>query len=122
MYDDIITLKTATVTYDSAGNEIRAYVGRDVFAMPRGVYSNEFYNAAQAGFKPSITFTLSNRMEYQGEKRLSFHDTEYAVIRVDWDAQRDSVRLVCEERIGDNVPTIEDRADYGKADSMKLRS
>lgn len=122
MYDDIITLKTAVMTYDSFGNEIPTYVGRTVYAMPRGVYSNEFYNAAQAGFKPSVTFVLSNRNEYQGEKRLSFHGTEYSVIRVDWDAQRDAIRLICEERIGDGIIQNEDRVDFGRADYMRLES
>lgn len=101
MYDDVITLKgNKTVTYDTSGNEIITYEERTVYVIPRGVYSSEFYNAAQLGIHPSITFVLSNRNEYQNEKLLSFHGTDYHVVRVDWDAQRDAVRLVCEERVG----------------------
>lgn len=101
MYDDVITLKgNKTTTYDAAGNEIITYEERTVYAMPRGIYSSEYYAAAQLGLHPSITFQLSNRAEYQGEKLLDFHGETYVVVRVDWDAQRDAVRLICEERVG----------------------
>ena len=100
MYDDVIKLKAATVTYDSAGNEIPTYTDRTVYAQPRTVYSSEFYSAAQLGLHPEITFVLSNREEYQGEKVLEFHGKVYEVIRVDWVAQRDAVNLICQERIG----------------------
>lgn len=122
MYDDVITLKAATMSFDSAGNEIPTYTERTVFALPRGIYQNEFYNAAQVGLQPSITFTLTNRADYMGEKVLDFHDVEYRVIRVDWDAQRDAIRLICEERIGGRTVSNEDRVDYGRADFMRLES
>lgn len=101
MYDDIITLKgNRTITYDSAGNEIITYEDRTVYAIPRGIYSSEFYQAAQLGLHPSITFQISTRGDYQGEKLLEYNGELYAVVRVDWDAQRDAVRLICEERVG----------------------
>lgn len=124
MYDDVITLKAATMTYDTYGNEVPAYTDRTVYAQPRGVYNSEFYNAAQLGLQPSITFVLSNRAEYQGEKMLDFHGVLYSVIRVDWDAQRDAIRLICEERIGARVPEAqnEDRAGYARVGQFHLRS
>ena len=100
MYDSIATLKGPTsVSYDSYGNETITYQSTDVFVMPRGVYNAEFYNAAQAGLHPSITFELTNRADYNGEKIIEFEGQEYNVIRTDWNAQRDKISLICEERV-----------------------
>ena len=71
--------------------------------MPRGVYNAEFYNAAQAGLHPSITFVLANKADYNGEKLIEWNGAYYDVIRTDWTAQRDSISLICEERVGKYV-------------------
>lgn len=100
MYDSIATLKgEPTVTYDEYGNEVITYSDNEVFVMPRGVYNAEFYNAAQAGLHPSITFELADRTDYKGEKLIEWNNVLYNVIRTDWTAQRDSIRLICEERV-----------------------
>lgn len=100
MYDDIATLKApSTSSYDSYGNETLTYTDNVVYVMPRGVYNSEFYNAAQAGLHPSITFELTNRADYNGEKLIEWNGKLYEVIRADWTAQRDKISLVCEERV-----------------------
>lgn len=100
MYDSIATLISyGTATYDTYGNEILPETTTDVFVQPRGVYQSEFYNAAQLGLKPSITLFIANKADYSGQKVLTFEGKEYAVIRVDWSAQRDGISLVCEERV-----------------------
>lgn len=101
MYDTVITLLgPQTVTYDAAGNEVITYQQTDIFALPRTVYSSEFYQAAQAGMHPTITFEIANRADYAGQKRLIWDGKTYNVIRADWTAQRDALRLICEEQIG----------------------
>lgn len=100
MYDSIATLYgPSTVSYDAYGNEVITHTTIDVYVMPRGVYNAEFYNAAQAGLHPSITFELTNRADYNGEKLIEWEGKMYSVIRTDWNAQRDSIRLICEERV-----------------------
>lgn len=102
MYDDIATLiKFNSTTFDKYGNAVKMAEKRNVYVMPRGIYASEFYDAAQLGIKPFVTLTLSNRAEYEGEKVLEYNGVLYNVIRVDWNAQRDAVSLVCEERAGD---------------------
>ena len=102
MYDGVATLKAyGTPTFDEYGNEVPSITETEVFVQPRGVYQSEFYNAAQLGLKPSLTLFLSNREDYDGQKVLEYEDTEYNVIRVDWNAQRDGISLICEERVGD---------------------
>ena len=115
MYDSIATLKgEPTVTYDEYGNEVITYQDNQVYVMPRGVYNAEFYNAAQAGLHPSITFELTNRADYNGEKLIEWEGVLYNVIRTDWTAQRDQISLICEERIGKYVaPTTASTSSTG---------
>ena len=48
MYDDIAILKDYTTTSrDKYGNAIKTLVTSQIYVQPRGVYSSEFYNAAQ---------------------------------------------------------------------------
>lgn len=109
MYDDVATLiANGTRSFDEYGNETISQKGREVYVQPRGIYASEFYNAAQTGLKPSITFVLTNRADYDEEKLIRYHGTLYEVIRVDWKAQHDSISLVCQERIG-NAPDEEAR-------------
>ena len=100
MYDGIAILKSySNEGFDKYGNKTTKEVKRTVFVQPRGVYASEFYNAAQLGLKPSMTLYLTNRNDYQGEKVLEFNGKDYSVIRVDWNAQRDGISLICEERV-----------------------
>ena len=100
MYDDVAILKAyGTPTFDEYGNEIRPLIETEVFVQPKSVYSSEYYNAAQVGLKPSITLYLSDRLDYDGQKELTFNGLDYSVIRVDWNAQRDGISLICEERV-----------------------
>lgn len=114
MYDGIAKLiKYGAPTFDKYGNAIKTAEERTVYVMPRGIYSSEFYDAAQLGLKPSITLTLTNRADYKGEKILEYEGVLYNVIRVDWNAQRDAISLVCEERTGDAPVEEESESDEG---------
>lgn len=105
MYDSIATLiGQGAATYDKYGNETIERTRAEVFVMPKTVYASEFYQAAQQGLQPSITFEIANREDYSGEKIIEWNGVLYNVIRADWNAQRDKMRLVCEERVG----TLED--------------
>ena len=100
MYDNIATLiGYGPRTFDKYGNEVLEKIEREVFVQPRGVYNSEFYNAAQAGLKPSLTLYLTNKADYHGETVLDYEGQKYDVIRTDWNAQRDGISLICEERI-----------------------
>ena len=101
MYDGVATLlKDGERTYDAYGNETIAQEQREVYVQPRGVYQSEFYNAAQNGLRPSLTLFIASKEDYSGETELVYEGRKYAVIRVDWSAQRDGISLVCEEKVG----------------------
>lgn len=99
MYDNIAYLiKEGDKTYDEYLNERVETTRRMVYVQPRSVYNSEFYNASILGLHPSITLTLANRADYEGEKMVEFEGKVYSVIRADWRAQRDSLDLILEEK------------------------
>ena len=100
MYDSTAILRAyGTPTFDEYGNEQIPTTERTVYVQPRGVYSSEFYSAAQLGLHPSVTLVMTNRADYSGEKVVEWDGKDYDVIRVDWTAQRDTISLICEERV-----------------------
>lgn len=110
MYDSIATLYSYTNRFnDEYGNPVVQENGTEVFVQPRSVYQSEYYNAAQVGLKPSLTLFIANREDYSGEKELEFEGKRYEVIRTDWNAQRDGISLVCEEkaRVGRKVEDVD---------------
>lgn len=99
MYDNIAyLLKDGAKTYDTYLNEHMERTRRMVYVQPRSVYNGEFYNASIMGLHPSITLTLTNRADYDGETLVEYEGKLYNVIRADWKAQRDSISLVLEEK------------------------
>jgi len=108
MYDGVAKLKAYGIpSFDEYGNEVPSITETEVYVQPRGVYASEFYNAAQLGMKPSITFEMTNRADYDGQKVIEYEGKDYDIIRADWTAQRDKISLVCEERVGMNIPEEE---------------
>lgn len=100
MYDSIAILyEQGNRTYDQYGNETVSLTPHEVYVQPRSVYHSEYYQAAQAGLHPSITLDITTREDYNDEKLVEFEGKYYDVIRVDWNAQRDSISLICQERL-----------------------
>ena len=107
MYDSVAYLwKEDSRVYDTYLNEHVIRTKRKVYVQPRSVYNSEFYNASIVGLHPSITLTLTNRADYEGEKIVEFEGKFYNVIRTDWKAQRDAITLVLEERTNTPNETI----------------
>ena len=104
MYDAVATLYSQGTerVYDAYGNETILMTAREVYVQPRGVYRSEFYSAAQAGLHPSVTLELTNREDYQGETLVEFEGRMYDIIRTDWNAQRDNMSIILQERINGN--------------------
>lgn len=96
--DDVAILRAETVNVDDVGNTVTAYSDRQVFCRTRGVTRREFYDAQQAGLRPSIVLLLSNRADYSGEKVAVYHGAEYSIIRTYWTDGGDEIELTLEER------------------------
>ena len=60
------------------------------------VYANEFYEANEQGFKPTLRLRIST-LNYNGEPELIYIGTTYSIIRTQ--EQADELILVCERKV-----------------------
>lgn len=97
MYEDVAYLEKAKEAQDEYGNIVQEYEPRQVYVLERSVTRSEFYEAATAGLKPSIVLVLSNRADYNGEKRVEYKGIGYDVVRTY--TTGDAIELTLEERI-----------------------
>lgn len=61
------------------------------------VYANEFYQANEQGFKPSLRLKI-NALNYNSEQELIYMGTTYSIIRVQ-ELTADELVLVCERKV-----------------------
>lgn len=61
------------------------------------IYANEFYEANEQGYKPSLRLRLS-ALNYGNEQELIYMNIRYSIIRVS-EPYPDEVILVCERKI-----------------------
>lgn len=97
-HDQVIYLLSVTTTQDEIGNQIEDVVERMVFANELAVTSEEFYNAAATGLRPTKRFEIYS-FEYQGEDRLKHDGVVYRIIRVE--KRGEKTRITCERVAAD---------------------
>ncbi len=61
------------------------------------IYSNEFYQANEQGYKPTLRLIISI-LNYKGEKELIYMGTTYTVIRTQ-KKNEDELILICERKV-----------------------
>lgn len=94
LFRDIINLigKT-TYTKNAIGDLISVTEQRTVYANKKSIRQTEFYQAAAVGLRPELMFEIRS-IEYQGEKKLSYKNKEYDIIRA-YDKNGEITELVC---------------------------
>lgn len=97
--DDVAILRTETITVNDIGVEKKTYTDKQVFVKTRAVTRREFYDAQQAGLRPSLVLILQNTVDYNGEKVAIYRGHEYTVLRTYWTDDGDSIELTLEERV-----------------------
>lgn len=97
-HNQVIYLQSVTVTEDEIGNQVETVTERMVFANEIAVTAEEFYNAGQAGLRPTKRFEIY-AFEYQGEERLKHDGTVYRIIRTE--TRGEKTRITCEKVIAD---------------------
>lgn len=60
------------------------------------VYANEFYEANEQGFKPTLRLRIST-LNYSNQKELIYMGTTYSIIRTQ--EQIDETILICERKV-----------------------
>ena len=61
------------------------------------IYANEFYEANEQGYKPSLRIRIS-ALNYNNEQELIYMGTTYSIIRPS-EPYADEVVLVCERKV-----------------------
>lgn len=98
MRDIACILLSTTIVQDSIGNEIEQTQKRQIpLIKVEDVYSKEFYEANQQGFKPSLRLRISV-LNYNNEEELIYMDKTYSIIRIQ-EPTADEIVLICERKV-----------------------
>ena len=95
-----VSCKLLKITTDSneIGVEEESVVEKEVpIIKVEEIYANEFYEANEQGYKPSLRLRLS-ALNYENEQELIYMNIRYSIIRVS-EPYPDEVILVCERKI-----------------------
>jgi SPP1 family predicted phage head-tail adaptor len=97
--NDILFFPIVTTVEDDLGQrkEYENYSNR-VFCEKRPIAQTEFYQAGQAGIKPSRLLVVSV-FDYSNQEKLMYNGKEYSVYRI-YERTDDKVELYCEVRAG----------------------
>lgn len=98
MRDVSCKLLSTTLQTNSIGvqKEVQTEVEIPIIKIEE-VYANEFYEANEQGFKPTLRLRIS-ALNYNNEKDLIYMGTTYSVIRPS-EPYADEVVLVCERKV-----------------------
>lgn len=98
MRDVSCKLLSTTFIQDEIGNEKKVTIEKEIpIIKVEDVYSTEFYEANQQGFKPSLRLRVS-ALNYNDEEELIYMNKTYSVIRTQ-EPTADEVILICERKI-----------------------
>lgn len=98
MRDISCKLLSTTIEQDEIGNEIEKQNKRIIpIIKVEDVYANEYYEANQQGYKPSLRLRIS-ALNYKDEEELIYMNKEYSVIRSQ-EVTADELVLICERKI-----------------------
>ena len=97
MRDVSCTLLSTSIQSNSIGveEEIQAQVECPIIKVEE-VYANEYYEASQQGFRPSLRLRISS-INYSEEDELIYMGTTYSIIRAQ--EQGDELILVGERKV-----------------------
>ena len=98
MRDVSCKLLSTTYVNDSIGVEKEKPIEKEIpIIKVEDVYANEFYEANQQGYKPSLRLRIST-LNYDNEQELKYMNTIYSIIRTQ-EITVDELILVCERKL-----------------------
>ena len=98
MRDISCKLLSTSIETDSIGTEKEKVIEKEIpIIKVEDVYYNEFYEANQQGFKPSLRIRIST-LNYNFENELIYMNQTYSIIRTQ-EPSADEIILVCERKI-----------------------
>lgn len=98
MRDVSCKLLKITTESNEIGVEEESVVEKEVpIIKVEEIYANEFYEANEQGYKPSLRLRLS-ALNYDNEQELIYMNIRYSIIRVS-EPYPDEIILVCERKV-----------------------
>lgn len=98
MRDVSCKLLSTQIVSDSIGVEKETITELEIpIIKVEDVYANEFYEANQQGYKPTLRLKIS-ALNYSNQEELIYMDTTYSIIRSQ-EITADELILVCERKI-----------------------
>ncbi len=95
-----VFLISTTYTTDSIGAQRAVTTRREIPVIRyESIYSREFYQARELGFKPSLRLVISS-YAYEDETTLEYNGVLYTIIRTEnVHSKVDELTLICEKRV-----------------------
>lgn len=99
MYDvECVLLSTSNISSDIGVQKPSQIVENKIpIIKVEDVYSNEYYEANQSGFKPTLRLKISS-LNYNNEQELKYMGNVYTIIRTQGGSY-DEIILICERKI-----------------------
>lgn len=98
MRDVSCKLLSTQIITDSIGVETEKTTELEIpIIKVEDVYANEFYEANEQGYKPSLRLRVS-ALNYSGQEELIYMSTTYSIIRTQ-EITADEIILVCERKV-----------------------
>lgn len=98
MYNTSVTLLSKSLTSNSIGVQSETITQTEVPIMKiEDIYANEFYQANEQGFKPSLRIRISS-LNYSNERELIYKGTTYTIIRTQ-EPVPDETILICQRKV-----------------------
>lgn len=98
MRDISCKLLSTTLIHDSIGVPKEKAVEIEIpIIKVEDVYANEFYEANEQGYKPTLRLRISS-LNYNNQKELKYMNIVYTIIRTQ-EPTADEIILVCERKI-----------------------
>lgn len=98
MRDVSCKLLSTTIQEDSIGvqKEVQTEIQIPIIKVEE-IYANEFYEANEQGFKPTLRLRIS-ALNYNNEEELIYMGIIYTIIRVS-EPYADELVLICERKV-----------------------
>ena len=99
-WGEVLKLISYTTATNDIGDSIETKTERQIFANKTSVKRSEFYQAQMVGLKPELVFEVK-LIDYEGEKKLSYEDEEYHIIRT-YQKNSEDIELICDKVVEDS--------------------
>lgn len=98
MRDVSCKLLSTSLTVDNIGVQDETIIEQEIpIIKVEDIYSKEFYEAREQGFKPSLRLRISS-LNYEGQQELIYMGETFTVIRKQ-EITVDEIILICERKI-----------------------